>query len=273
MEIYRLQIPEGEALPIVANLPHSGLFVPDEITVKIAEEYLHVSQEGNRFVTLPNSDWHLDKLYTFLPKLGVTVLQATHSRYVVDLNRAANEPLFGNFWSSVVPEMTAFGQPIYQNPPTELEIKQRIDTFYLPYHRKLKSLLDEKIRAFGFVYLLDLHSFLGLIDDQICLGNQDGKTCSELFMNTVDQAFSSEGYQVVRNKVFKGGFITKHYAESPRVGALQIEVRYPVYLKAEQLDRAEPPEWNVPEFEAAQIRFERVFRRIIEFVQQKRLES
>jgi N-formylglutamate deformylase len=260
MQIYQLHGPDHPRLPIVANLPHSGLFVPDEIAEKMTDEHRR---------SLPNSDWHLDKLYTFLPTLGITVLQATHSRYVVDLNRALNTSLFGNFWTSVVPETTAFGQQIYQIQPTESEIQQRIETFYLPYHQTLKTILDEQIRRFGFVYLLDLHSFLGLIDDQICLGNQDGRTCSAQFMTTVHQAFRASGYHVVRNKVFKGGYITKHYGQMPNVGALQIEVRYPVYLKADQLDKREPPDWDVPELSIAQEKFQQVFEAIVNFVRRK----
>lgn len=117
MELYQLHRPQGQAVPIVANLPHSGLFVPEEIAAQMLPEHLR---------SLPNSDWHLDRLYAFLPSLGITVLQATHSRYVVDLNRAAKEPLFGSFWSSVVPETTAFGQPIYHTRPSPDSIQRRL---------------------------------------------------------------------------------------------------------------------------------------------------
>lgn len=250
MNIFKLSLPEGRELPIVANLPHSGLFVPYSIAAQMTLQH---------WWSLPNSDWHLDRLYDFLPALGVTVLQATHSRYVVDLNRAVKPPIFGSFWSSVAPETTAFDQPIYQHKPTEAEVEQRIEAYYNPYHAKLEELLQQKIDRFGYVYLLDLHSFLGLIYDDICLGNRKGKTCSARMIDVVKYAFQSEHYQVVKNKVFNGGYITGHYGERSDVEALQIEVRYPVYLKQEQLDRADPPDWNVPELAAAKRKFERVF--------------
>lgn len=260
MELYHIHRPQGQAVPIVANLPHSGLFVPEEIGAQMLPEHLR---------SLPNSDWHLDRLYAFLPQLGITVLQATYSRYVVDLNREAKAPLFGSFWSAVVPETTAFGQPIYHTRPDQNSVHQRIEAFYRPYHQTLTALLREQIQTFGFVYLLDLHSFLGLIEDQVCLGNQDGRTCSQVFLNGVETAFRDRGYQVVKNKVFKGGYITKHYARMPRVGSLQIEIRYPVYLKAEHLDRPEPPNWNVPEFETAQRNLEGVFAAIVACAKQR----
>ena len=36
---------------------------------------------------MPDTDWHVDELYAFAPSAGATLIAATHSRYVVDLNR------------------------------------------------------------------------------------------------------------------------------------------------------------------------------------------
>lgn len=254
MKLFNIYQPKIKALPIIANIPHSGLFVPDDIAATFTKEHL---------ISLPNSDWHLDQLYDFLPSLGITVLQATHNRYVVDLNRQAKEPLFGSFWSSVIPETTAFNKPIYKNKPLLEHIKERIDKYYLPYHYQLKSLIKEKIEEFGQVYLLDLHSFLGLINDDICLGNVNNQTCSELFISTVENCFASQGYQVVRNKTFTGGYITKYYGNIPNVESLQIEVRYHVYLKESQLDKLEPPSYDVIEFQVAKKKFYHIFNMII----------
>ncbi|AFY55324.1 N-formylglutamate amidohydrolase [Rivularia sp. PCC 7116] len=255
MQLFNIYQPTTvKSLPIVANIPHSGLFVPEDIATQFTAEHLN---------SLPNSDWHLDKLYDFLPNLGITVLQATHNRYVVDLNRQAKEPLFGSFWSAVIPENTAFNKSIYQNQPTDKEIKARIEKYYLPYHHQLKSLLEEKMERFGKVYLLDLHSFCGLIDDDICLGNLNNQTCSEFLISTVDKSFTNQGLQVVRNKTFSGGYITRHYGEMPNIESLQIEVRYHVYLQENQIDKPEPPSYQVVEFEAAKNKFNHIFNTIV----------
>ncbi|MBL1176796.1 N-formylglutamate amidohydrolase [Pantanalinema sp. GBBB05] len=250
---FLLHLPTAPTIPIVASVPHSGLLIPKEIlgTLEASHQYY-----------LPNQDWHLDKLYDFLPHLGITVLQAIYSRYVVDLNRSLQEPLLGNFWQSVVAETTAFNTAIYRTPPSREEVEQRVEQYYRPYHQQLQTLLNEKIEQFGKVYLLDLHSFLGLIEDKICLGNGNGATCSEQFISVVETAFCSQGYQVVRNKAFSGGYITRYYGQMPQVEALQIEVRYPVYLDVNQLDRASVPNWQVPEFDDAKRKFESTFEQI-----------
>ncbi len=253
-DIFRLRLPTTQTCPIIANLPHSGLFVPPDIAQNLTKNHQNF---------LPNQDWHLDKLYHFLPDLGITMLQAVYSRYVVDLNRTLQPPFFGNFWRSVVPEQTAFNAPLYQTLPSLQDIEQRIEQYYQPYHQQLQNLLDQLIEKFGKVYLLDLHSFFGLITDPVCLGNVNGQSCSEGLISTVERAFSSQGYQVVRNKVFTGGYITQHYGNIPQVEALQIEIRYPVYLNSEELEHQVIPNWNSLEFSDAQQKFESVFRQIV----------
>ena len=254
MEPFILHTPQGWTVPIVANLPHSGMIVPDAI----AAQFLPAQLEA-----LPNTDWHLDQLYRSLPALGITVLQATHSRYVVDLNRQLQEPIFGNFWSAVIPEQTAFGKPLYATTPSPEALQNRVETFYLPYHQKLTELLEHYIAVFGNVYLLDLHSFFGPLTDAVCLGNRNGKTCSERLIASVGTQFRRKNYQVVRNKVFNGGYITGHYGQMPGVEALQIELRYHVYLNAAELERSTPPHWDVPEFHAAKQTIDDIFSAIV----------
>ncbi|EDX87090.1 N-formylglutamate amidohydrolase superfamily [Synechococcus sp. PCC 7335] len=253
-DLFTVLSPESSSVPILANLPHSGLQVPDSIARTFTTEQLQ---------TLPNSDWHLQPLYDFLPSLGITLMQANYSRYVVDLNRALKPPLFGSFWSAVVPEQTAFKQDIYTTKPTEKEVQARIKQYYDPYHQQLSKLLNEAIAQHGKVYLLDLHSFMGLISDEVCLGNARGKTCSESTLDIISESFSNQAFQVVKNKVFTGGYITRHYGQYPSVEALQIEIRYPVYLPDDQLEVQAIPHWRSPKFKKAKCKLEAVFIEIV----------
>lgn len=253
MQPFHLYLPKADPSPIVANIPHSGLAMPLEIAQTLHHSY-------QRY--LPHQDWHLDQLYDFLPELGITVLQAIYSRYVVDLNRAAQEPFLGSFWQSTIPDKTAFNMPLYRIRPSETQIRDRIDQFYSPYHQQLEALLTQMIQQFGYVYLLDLHSFGGPIEDDVCLGNVNGESCSEFLIATVESAFLSQDYQVVRNKVFNGGHITRHYGQMPQVEALQIELRYPTYLNEKQLKQNTIPDWDIPEFDHAKSQIKAVFNSI-----------
>ena len=190
-------------------------------------------------------------------------MQANYSRYVVDLNRALKPPFFGSFWSAVVLEKTAFKRPIYKGAlPSKTDVRARINEFYTPYHQQLTALLNEAVSYHGQVYLLDLHSFMGIITDDVCLGNAQGTTCTPNLIDSFAQSFAAEHYQVVKNKVFTGGYITRHYGQQPQVEALQIELRYPVYLPASQLEPNTVdsfPQWQAEQMQVAQASLKRVF--------------
>ena len=96
---------------------------------------------------LPDTDWHLERLYDFLGELGASVLVATHSRYVVDLNRPPdNANLYpGQDTTGVVPLDTFHREPLYLPgfPPSDEEVTQRIETYWRPYHQRLQQTLAE----------------------------------------------------------------------------------------------------------------------------------
>ena len=46
---------------------------------------------------LPDTDWYVDRLYGFAERMGASIISATYSRYVVDLNRSPqSESLYAN---------------------------------------------------------------------------------------------------------------------------------------------------------------------------------
>jgi len=112
-------------------MPHTGTFVPEWLAPRL-------SPAGR---PLPDTDWHLERLYDFLDDLGASVLVATHSRYVVDLNRPPdNANLYpGQDTTGVVPLDTFHREPLYVPgfPPSEEEVAARINTYWKPYHERL----------------------------------------------------------------------------------------------------------------------------------------
>jgi N-formylglutamate deformylase len=250
MNLFNLLKPGRIRYPIVSDIPHSGTYVPHNIDKQFKQ---------NPRVILPNMDWHLEKLYDFLPELGITVLQATHSRYVVNLNRGLRPPLFGPESSSVISRETTQGTVLYETEPTQNEIEERINRYYIPYHEQLAGLLDKMIREFGQVYLLDLHSFFKGPQADVCLGNVNGTTCSERLMACFDRAFRKYDFSVTRNEVWTGGHITRHYGNADNIEALQIEIRFPAYLEGEHFGEEEIMDWDSDKFRNARKRLQKVF--------------
>ncbi|HRA15446.1 MAG TPA: N-formylglutamate amidohydrolase, partial [Giesbergeria sp.] len=63
--------------PLLISIPHGGVYVPP----LLAERF------GPEARAVPDTDWHLERLYAFAKDMGASILAATHSRYVIDLNR------------------------------------------------------------------------------------------------------------------------------------------------------------------------------------------
>lgn len=67
--------------PLLISMPHVGTHVPPALAARLTDEAKGV----------PDTDWHLERLYDFADALGASVLVATHSRYVIDLNRPPDD--------------------------------------------------------------------------------------------------------------------------------------------------------------------------------------
>jgi N-formylglutamate deformylase len=239
----------GAALPVLASVPHSGTFVPEWLAGKFEPEQLEA---------LWHSDWFLAELYDFLPRLGVRLMVATHSRYAGDLNRP-EALLFGDFWRAMVPEKTPSERPVFRERPTAPELERLRDEHHRPYHARLAANLDELRSRFGRAYLLDLHSFIGLIDDDVCLGNASGATCSEPLIAGFERGFREQGFRVVRNRVFSGGHITRRYGALEGVEALQLELRYTCYHDCSTIENGVRPVPDPARIALCRARLTRVF--------------
>jgi N-formylglutamate deformylase len=255
VKLYDLCVPPEDRVPLVASLPHSGSFVPPEVNGQF---------DADPRPALVPLDWHLDKLYDFLPELGITVIRATHSRYVVNLNRSLTEPLFGPERSCVIPENTCFGKPLFDRPPSREKIRRRLDRYYTPYHRELAGIIENILRDFGHVYLVDLHSYYRGPEVDVCLGDVNGTTSSGRFTGTFENCYRQNGFDVVRNELWVGGYITRHYGSLENVEALQIELRFPAYLEGRStFEEDEVPACDSDKFWGTRSRVRRVFASVV----------
>ncbi|HEY97501.1 MAG TPA: N-formylglutamate amidohydrolase [Dehalococcoidia bacterium] len=254
MRLFNLHVPPENRIPVVASLPHSGSHVPPEVKKQFRQDPLPA------FSPL---DWHLERLYDFLPELGITVIHATHSRYVVNLNRSLTEPLFGPENTCVVPENTCFSKPLYEREPTRIQVERRVSDYYSPYHRKLSDLLEEMLQESRHAYLLDLHSYYRGPEVDVCLGNVNGVTCSPDLIDAFERSYRRHGFRVVANDKWIGGHITRYYGAMDAIEALQIELRFPAYLEGDSFEEEVIPDLDSDKFRNARERLRRVFAGVI----------
>ena len=127
--------------PVMVNVPHAGVGVPDELAVRLTTAALR----------MPDTDWHVEKLYAALaPAHDVTLMSAGYSRFVVDLNRdPSGQALYpGASNTEVCPLSTFHDEPVYRDgmAPDAAEIEQRIRQYWRPYHAQLATEI-ERIRT------------------------------------------------------------------------------------------------------------------------------
>lgn len=231
MEPYRFR--RGKA-PLLVSMPHTGTYVPEWLEPRLTRAAK----------ALPDTDWHLEQLYSFVDELGASVLVATHSRYVVDLNRPPdNANLYpGQDTTGIVPVDTFHKAPLYLPgfAPSETEVRSRIDQYWKPYHAKLSSELMDLKKEHGCALLWDAHSilsevprfFAGKLPD-FNLGTADGRSCRPEVGEKLLERIS--GYTKVLNGRFKGGYITRTYGKpADNVHAVQLELSERIYME-EQL--------------------------------------
>jgi N-formylglutamate deformylase len=219
--------------PLLISFPHSGTYVPPELAPRLRREALD----------LPDTDWFVPQLYEFFRDAGASMLRATHTRYVVDLNRPPDgAPLYpGQRETTVCPTEAFDGEPLYLEDadPTPGEIAERLYRYWQPYHDKLAELTRQIAQRHGHCILWDAHSirsqvpalFDGRLPD-LNVGTAGGRSCSpRLLARIVAVLGVQEQFSVVVDGRFKGGYITRHYGNpAARIDAVQLEIAQCAYL-------------------------------------------
>ena len=110
--------------PLIVSIPHDGRQVPRAMISRMTEAAR----------ALPDTDWHVGRLYRFAESMDATILRANFSRYVVDLNRSADgQALYpGQSETTICPVTTFSDEPVYMHglAPGSAETAERIDQFW-----------------------------------------------------------------------------------------------------------------------------------------------
>ena len=247
MEPYRFR---AGTSPLLVSMPHVGTAVAPDI----AQDMTEAARQ------LPDTDWHVDRLYDFLGALGASVIAATQSRYVIDLNRAPDgRALYpGASNTELCPTTTFAEEPIYRPgaEPDADEIARRRKTVWEPYHRRLGEALKALRARHGIAFLWDAHSirsevprfFEGRLPD-LNIGTGGGESAAaELVTAVAAAAGASPHYSSVVDGRFKGGYITRNYGDpASGIHAIQLELSQITYM-------GEDPPFGFREDRAAHIR-------------------
>lgn len=218
--------------PLLIHVPHTGTHLPDELAARLTPAAR----------ALPDTDWHVDQLYGFAPALGAGLFVATHSRYLVDLNRAPESTALypGADNTEVCPTTDFERRPLYaeRDMPGADEVAARLSRYWHPYHDRLGAEIAALTERFGFAIVLDGHSiksvlprfFDGTLPD-LNLGTAEGRSAdSDLRSSLFALLERADGFDAVCDGRFTGGYITRHYG-NPAAGVhvVQLELAQAAY--------------------------------------------
>ena len=248
-----LRTPRNQTSPVVLASPHSGRSYSSEFLrlVRVPLEELRRSE-----------DCFVDELFVDLVADGSPFLQALFPRCLLDVNRSPLEldqrlfedvlPYYvdGNSIRvraglGVIPRLASNGAEIYSRCLKIDVARQRLLTYYFPYHKILRAMLDNTREQFGQVMLLDCHSMPSLTGavrleqgPDIVLGNQYGRSCSSGVIDLAEDILRCSGYVVERNVPYAGAFVTRYYGR-PESGyeVLQLEINRALYMNERKFSR------------------------------------
>ena len=219
--------------PLLVSVPHDGTHLPADIAARMTP--------GARRV--PDTDWHIARLYAFAKQLGASMIVPTHSRYVVDLNRGEDDVSLypGQNTTGLCPVVRFSGEPVYLpgQVPSEDEVRARVEAYWRPYHVALRDEIERIHAAHGRVVLWEGHSirgelpflFEGRLPD-LSLGTASGTSATPALQQRLEAVLAGQSrYDWVHNGRFKGGHITRHYGDPARgIQAVQLEVSQRIYM-------------------------------------------
>ncbi|MEK6152209.1 N-formylglutamate amidohydrolase [Flavobacteriaceae bacterium 3-367] len=240
MKLFKITSPTVAQVPIIISIPHAGTRLPSELKK-------HYKKGMRRH--LDDTDWFVHRLYEFAPSLGITLIKANLSRWVIDLNRSPESiPLYSDdrLITPNTPTTDFYGNSLYKSKelePDKDEVARRLQGYYRPYHQQVAQLLEERKKTFGQVLLWDAHSIRHRVSTiqkdpfpDMILGNNDERTAHPKLIRTALKGLNSGRFEVHHNHPFKGGHITRSFGKPENgVHALQLEMNKILYMDDNEL--------------------------------------
>jgi N-formylglutamate deformylase len=242
--------------PLVLDSPHSGVTYPDDFRHACDPQALRQAE-----------DTHVEKLYDFVPALGVAWVEALFPRSYLDVNRNTTEidvSLFDEPWpdpletdakalakvrlgKGLVWRITDEGVPIYDRRLSVQEVRSRIDRCWRPYHAAVGAAIEAAHERHGYSIHLNCHSmpavaamhstdFPGLVHADFVIGDRDGTSADPALSRMVCKHLESLGYKVSYNHPYKGVELVRRYGDPARHRhSVQVEINRRLYMDERSL--------------------------------------
>lgn len=229
------------------SIPHSGERVPSEAA------WLKALPEP---VLMCDVDRFIDRLYQpITDELKITCVKTQWHRYVVDLNRLADDVdadsveghanPSGKFTTGLHWVKTTRGTRLMEKPISVQLHDQLVAKYFEPFHSDVRDTYEffreHKAKK---VYQLDAHSMPskgtsahkdpGETRADFVISDQEGKSCETWYKDLVIEAYKNTGHSVAYNWPYVGGRVTQTYGKPDRgQHCIQVETNRALYMDEE----------------------------------------
>jgi N-formylglutamate amidohydrolase len=255
MKSFDLFEPTGTETPVVVEVPHAGLELAPPDLEPLAAPARAIARDA---------DLYVDALYEDAASEGASAIVARASRYVVDVNRADTdvdgEVVEGargdvSLQHGLVWRTTSEGEPALARKLSRVELEERLERVWRPYHRALAGLVERKRARFGLCLVLAAHSMPSVerrgargpsADKQrlgegpqtttrqradVVPGTRGRRSAAPRFIDFVEEHARRRGWSVRHDDPYAGGFTTQHYGRPEQgVHVVQVELARRLYL-------------------------------------------
>jgi N-formylglutamate amidohydrolase len=252
-EVFEPATRESET-PVVVEVPHAGLDLAPQDLEPLAAPARAIARDA---------DLYVDALYEDAAAQGASAIVARASRYVVDVNRAETdvdgdvvEGARGDvsLQHGLVWRTTSEGEPALARKLSRVELEERLERVWRPYHRTLAGLVERKRARFGLCVVLAAHSMpsverrgarvtggggSGSSDKSannkqradVVPGTRGRRSAAGKFIDFVEEHARRRGWSVRHDDPYAGGFTTQHYGRPEQgVHVVQVELARRLYL-------------------------------------------
>lgn len=246
--------PDGAAIPLVLDSPHSGCIYPADFGARLPLIALRHTEDA-----------FIDDLFGDGPAHGATMVRALFPRSYIDPNRAADDldpSMLDGEWPGPLnpgPKVALGiglipckepGGDVYDRKLGVTEVQNRIENYWRPYHQAVSGLIEERHREFGRVWHVNCHSMPAVSSHispegpgkqrpDMVIGDRDGATCDPAFTNLIAETLRGFGYDVRVNDPYKGVELVRAYSD-PAKGrnSVQIEINRGLYMDENKVERS-----------------------------------
>ena len=263
-----LHVHRGNA-PLIVSMPHTGTDIPEEFAGDFVSPWL----------ARRDADWWVHLLYDFARELDATLVRTSISRSIIDVNRDPNGASLypGQNTTGLCPTTTFDNEPLYLagHEPSDVEIEHRRRKFFDPYHAALNAEIERLRHQHPAIVVYDAHSIRSRISHlfdgelpQFNIGTNSGRSCAGALADAVESACAASGLSHVRDGRFKGGWITRRYADPANgIHCIQMELACRGYM--EEPTNVTPENWPSawdPKRAHVRATLEHVLRTCLDFV-------